>query len=629
MAPLVPQLCADLAMTMEKVSNAPSRLLAALRRSSLFHSLSDEELAALDVQTLPVALMSGEVLFRQGDPGDSLYIVISGRLVVSHRSDDHTERIVAELGHGEIVGEMGLVCNEPRSATVVASRDTHLARLTAAGLDCLSAKYAPPIYSAIVRQLAVRLRNETAGTHTRRPARICVAIAGLSRDVPVAAFTECLTDELSRTQTALRLNSGLVDGLFGIAGAAQSRPEDSSHARLADWLSGHETLYRKLVYEADAFDSNWTARCLRQADVILLVARSRDAPAQGRARADELARFGVSEKPTVLVLLQDGESSPPRGSREWTRSVNVPRHFHVRMDTRRDFARLARFLNDRSVGLTLGGGFARGIGHIGVIRAIRELDIPIDFVGGTSMGAIIAGQCAFEWDWREMLEITCRRSPEAFKRDYTLPVVSFLSGRKFSRVITSIAGDLDIEDAWLPFFCVSASLTRAEMKVHSSGNAARSVIASSRAPGLFPPVSWDDELLVDGGIVNMVPSDVMRDFVGQGTVMSVDVSPAVEYGKPDFGLSFSGWQALRRRFRPFSGSERIPGMMELMMRAMEFGRAPSARLKHRADAYLTLPLGGFRYRDFHRGAEMADISYRFAMSYFEKWLETFGRPWTQ
>jgi predicted acylesterase/phospholipase RssA len=176
---------------------------------------------------------------------------------------------------------------------------------------------------------------------------------------------------------------------------------------------------------------------------------------------------------------------------------------------------------------------------------------------------------------------------------------------------------------------VSASLTRADMKVHSSGNAARSVIASTRAPGLFPPVSWEGELLVDGGLVNMVPSDVMRDFVGQGTVMAVDVSPAIEYGNPDFGLSFSGWRALRHRFRLFSGAERIPGMMELLMRTLEFGRAPSARLKHRADAYLSLPLSGFRYRDFHRGAEMADIGYRYAMNYFEKWLESFGRPWTQ
>jgi predicted acylesterase/phospholipase RssA len=297
------------------------------------------------------------------------------------------------------------------------------------------------------------------------------------------------------------------------------------------------------------------------------------------------------------------------------------------MNARGDFGRLARFLNDKSIGLTLGGGFARGIGHIGVIRAMRELDIPIDMVGGTSMGAIIAGQCALEWDYRDMVEITCRRSLESFKRDYTLPLVSFLSGRKISNVITSIAGDIDIEDAWLPFFCVSASLTRGEMKVHSSGSAARSVIASSRAPGLFPPVSWDDELLVDGGLVNMVPSDVMRNFVGQGTVVSVDVAPSVEFGETDFGLSFSGWEALRRRLGIFSRRNKAPGMIELLLRTLEFGRAPSGRLRHSADAYLTLPLTDFRYRDFHRGAEMAEIGYLFAMNYFEKWLESFGRPW--
>jgi hypothetical protein len=92
-------------------------------------------------------------------------------------------------------------------------------------------------------------------------------------------------------------------------------------------------------------------------------------------------------------------------------------------------------------------------------------------------------------------------------------------------------------------------------------------------------------------------------------------------------LSFSGWEALRRRFGIFSRRDKAPGMIELLMRTLEFGRAPSGRLRHRADAYLTLPLASFRYRDFHRGAEMADIGYQFAMNYFEKWLESFGRPW--
>ena len=166
---------AFIAMNSESPSEEPSRLLLALRRSSLFSSLSDEVLAALEAQLTHLTLISGEVLFRQGDPSDSLYIVISGRLLVSHVADDQTERIVAELGHGEIVGEMGLVCNEPRSATVVASRDANLARLTETGLNRLTASHAQPIYSAIVRQLACRLRD---GIRTRNPLLVAWQLSG-------------------------------------------------------------------------------------------------------------------------------------------------------------------------------------------------------------------------------------------------------------------------------------------------------------------------------------------------------------------------------------------------------------------------------------------------------------------
>ena len=616
-------------MKSENSSDEPSRLLRALRSSSLFRSLSNEVLAALQAQLTHVTLISGEVLFREGDPSDSLYIVISGRLLVIHVADDQTERIVTELGHGEIVGEMGLVCDEPRSATVVACRDANLARLTETGLNRLAARYAQPLYSAMIRQLASRLRNESAGIRTRKPTPRCVAIVGLSRDVPIAPFTDSLTSELARAGVVLRLNSERVDSLFGTPGAAQSSRGDPIQARFVDWLSGQETRHSKLVYEADTFDSEWTARCLRQADLVLFVARSRENCAAASSRAADLSRAGdLSRKPRILVILQDCGGAPPKRTREYTLRIPAARHFHVRMDVRRDFARLARFLNDRSVGLALGGGFARGIGHIGVIRAMRELDIPIDMVGGTSMGAIIAGQCALEWDCQRMLEITCRRSAESLERDYTLPVVSFLTGRKISsRVLTSIGANMDIEDTWLPFFCISANLTRGEMKVHSSGNAALSVIASARAPGLFPPVTWDNELLVDGGLVNLVPSDVMREFVGQGTVVSVDVSAPVEYGKVDFGLSFTGWEGLRQRLGLFTRVKRIPGLLDLLMRTLEFGRTPAARLRYLADAYLTLPLGKFRYRDFHHGPEIGEIGYRFAIEYFEKWLSSHGRPW--
>jgi NTE family protein len=613
-------------MNSENPAVEPSRLLLALRRSNLFASLPEDVLAALEAQLTQFTLMSGELLFREGDPSDSLYIVISGRLrVVSHAANDQAQRVVAELGHGEIVGEMGLVCDEPRSASVVAIRDTNLAKLTKAGLNRLTS-CVQPIYSTIIRQLAYRLRNETAGIRIRKPTPRCLAVVGLSRDVPIGIFTDCLTNELSKMGSILRLNSERVDSLFGTRGAAQSNRGDEIQARFVDWLSGQEARYSKLLYETDAFNSEWTARCLRQADLILFVARAGEDYTEASSRAADLWRIGnTSKKPRILVIVHDNGDNPPSRTRQWTLRIPAVRHFHIRMNTERDFARLARYLSDQSVGLALGGGFARGMGHIGVIRAMRELDIPIDMVGGTSMGAIVAGQCALEWDYQKMLESTCRHSTESMARDYTLPIVSFLTGRKISRALTAFAGNIDIEDMWLPYFCVSANLTRAERKIHSSGSAALGIIASSRAPGIFPPVTWDNELLVDGGLVDVVPSDVTRDFVGQGTVISVDVSPPIEYGNVDFGLSFSGWEGLRRRL--FSKAERVPGLLELLMRTLEFGRTPAARLRHLADAYLTLPLGKFRYGDYRRGPEIAEIGYRFATEYFERWLGSNGRPW--
>src|SRR6201981_3983665 len=105
-------------MSSENPVIEPNRLLLALRRSNLFASLSAEAMAALEAQLTPVTLMSGEVLFKEGEPSDSLYIVISGRLrVVSRAPEDQSERLVADLGHGEMVGEMGLGGAEPTSAT--------------------------------------------------------------------------------------------------------------------------------------------------------------------------------------------------------------------------------------------------------------------------------------------------------------------------------------------------------------------------------------------------------------------------------------------------------------------------------------------------------------------------------
>src|SRR5260221_4148345 len=128
----------------------PSQLRLALRRSTLCASLSAEAMAALEAQLTPVTLMSGELLFKEGDPSDSLYIVISGRLrVVSRAADDQSERVVADLGHGEIVGEMGLVCDEAPPATAVGIRETNFAKLTEGRPNPPAARCPQTIHSAL------------------------------------------------------------------------------------------------------------------------------------------------------------------------------------------------------------------------------------------------------------------------------------------------------------------------------------------------------------------------------------------------------------------------------------------------------------------------------------------------
>ncbi len=605
-----------------------SQLAAVLRASSLFGGLDEEVFHCLEAELALISLTSGAVLFRQGDPGDSLYIIVSGRLVVSFSPDGQSNRIIERPGPGEIVGEMALINGEPRSATVSAARDSHLAMLTKDGLSRLSANHAQAIYAAFVRQLSSRLSSKVAGIHQERSLFTCIAVMPLSRRTPAELFCGKLAQEMGRFGLTLHLSSERLERIFPVAGAAQATPLDSGHAALANWLTEQEALHVKMLYQTDEVDSPWTARCLRQADLILLVARHDDNIRQSRAFMETLSQHSsVAEKRRILILLHDEETPEPRGTSLWTKTIPAERHFHIRLAFDGDFARLSRFLNRRSVGLALGGGFARGLGHVGVIRAMRELGIPIDMVGGTSMGAIIAGQCSVEWDAFTMLEVTSRNAAASLRGDYTLPFVSFLTGKRFSKTIISIAKDRDIEDTLIPFFCVSASLTRCEMKVHCSGNAAKSIIASGRAPGMFPPLSWDDELLVDGGLVNLVPASVMRDFLGGGTVISVDVSPRIEFEKVDFGLYFSGWRALGQMLNPFSPGGRSVGIIDVLMRMLEFGRAPYANPEDHADAHLVLPLSQYSHRDFHRGKEMAEIGYQFAKRYFEDWTKECGRPW--
>lgn len=596
-----------------------THLSSALRRSELFGMVDAEVLKDLEAELELMSLTSGEILFRRGEPGDAMYLIIAGRLRVALEGRDGGEKVLAELEPGDTLGEMAVLTGDPRSATIYAFRDTQLASLSREGFQRLLKKY-PDVLSLFFTRKMVRLMQEQiSGAPPHSSGFRTVAVIPAHDGAPLKEFCAKFTRALAALDSALHVGSEYVDFALGRPGASQAQEETAGEHRVTEWLNSLEEKFRYVVYEADAGASNWTQRCLRQADHVLIVADADSDSAPGEIETSPLLAAKSSAGSLSLILTYN-RPGPPSQTERWLAKRPGCRHHHVRLASSDDLGRIARFFTGEAVGVVLSGGFARGMAHVGVLRALSEAGVPIDLIGGTSMGAIVAGMWALGVDRERTIDILQRGGAAAF-RDFTLPFVSFTTGQKLWQSMDTIGGDKRIEDLWLPYFCVSAILNRAEVKVHTRGPLVKSVLASSRAPGIFPPIVWDDDLLVDGGIVNNLPVDVMKEFSNGGIVIAVDVSSAPESAKTaDYGLSFSGWRLALRKLNPFSKGIYPPSIIKVLMQTIDFSsESYRRRVADAADLYIRPPLEGFRFDDFERSGEMVEAAYRHAKQIVGQW----------
>lgn len=596
------------------------QLEAAAEASAFLQGMSAPLRDAFLSRLTIVPCASGGVLIAEGDAGEDLYLVVSGRFRVTARNAG--QQAIAELGQGDTIGELSLMSGDHRSATVVALRDSLVGRLSKPHFRELIQAYPLETMSAFSKLLATR-SPAVAEDRLRTPPAKTMAVLALNTGVDIAAFAGRFASALEPFGSVLTLDGEVLTGRSsGLA----------SESRLVEWLNDQENNQRHVLYQADHDASGWTRRCIGQADKLYLLVEADSHTAESAHRLAALypAQLPQAAKVLELVLLHRSGQSYPARTRAWRAAFPmVQTHHHVRLDREDDFQRLARHANERCVGLTLGGGFALGIAHVGVVRALRELKVPIDCVGGTSMGAVIAAECAMEFAYEPMLDVIVRGCADSLKGDFTFPLVAFLSGAKLGRTLGAYLEHLDVEDFWLPYFSISASLRHAAMRVHTDGDALRSVLASCRAPGMFPPLPWGDDLLVDGGLVNNVPSDVMRKLVGRGTVIAVDVSPSEDVlSEGGDGLAVSGWKRARARWgAPANAAEQLT-LFDVLGRIVRFGGVNRAQgIRGETDLYLVPPTGNFKALDFARGREIAEAAYGAALEDAGAWMLQHGRPW--
>ncbi|MES1953426.1 patatin-like phospholipase family protein [Salinisphaera hydrothermalis] len=494
---------------------------AILRANPLFRDLDRRALRTIAARAEWVEIGGGEYLFRAGDDSDALYVIVSGRIRVVRPREDGPSMHMGELGAGEMVGEISIIREQKHSADGLAMRDTQLLRISRAQFESLVSRH-PQAMLQVTRLIADRLSDmlPMASRDSVQSGRT-YAVVPAHPGVDVAGFSRALSSALAAYAPTLRIDATRVDAALGPGTADADLGAGESHRALTRWLTHLEERYRYLIYQGSAEPDAWTRRGLRQADRVLIVAYGDQRPFLSR----NLAWLGEQalRAPMEIVLLygEDDEHS----ALGWRRVANAGFHHRVARDyPPAQMGRVARLISGRANCLVLGGGGARGFAHVGLVRALHEKNIPIDAVGGTSMGALIAGMIAMGDDATTMLA----RLRETFVtgkylNDYSLSRISLITAEKFRRQLGAIFGDRLIENLELPFYCLSTNLSRSVPVVHDEGELATWVAASMAVPGIAPPTVHRGELLVDGGLLNAIPFDTMAEM-GRGHVIVSDVS---------------------------------------------------------------------------------------------------------
>lgn len=562
---------------------------------------------------------NGTLLFRQGDAAGSLFIVVNGRLRRLYRDEQGQDHVVGEVGAGEVVGELGLLSERPRATSVVAVRETILVEVTRPLFEQLWQRY-PQAMLPLTRALVRGSHDRLTVLNRRAAPPVTVALTPTSPDVDVVAFARRLAQSLEAHGRILVLDRAQCDARYGRRGAADMPPDHPAHPLLVSWLNDLEAEYEHILYVADATWTEWTRRCIRQADRVLLLANAAHDPAP--TLLEEAIEALALPVRTELVLWHGPQVERPSGTARWLAPRRVATYHHVRGDAAAHYGRLARRLTGNAVALALSGGGARGYAHLGVFRALQERGVAIDMIGGTSMGGLLAAAIAMDWPYETILALSHQFANPRALFDYTLPLVSLMASEKLTTVVRDNLGEATIEDLWRPFFAVSTNLTRAETVVHRDGPLWHAVRATISIPGLFAPVSdGHGDVLVDGGLMNNFPADVMRDLVEGGQIIGVALDHGARRESYDFEPAVSGWRVLRRRLSPFTESLHVPSLAGLLMRSAMINSTQQVNLtRQQTDLLIEPNVSGYGLLDFADYREIIELGYAAAVGPLTAWL---------
>ncbi|MFT3732923.1 MAG: cyclic nucleotide-binding and patatin-like phospholipase domain-containing protein [Hyphomicrobium sp.] len=587
----------------------------ALSSVAIFRDLPAAALRLLEDRLQPIHVRRGELVVRQGEPANALYVVLSGRFAVEIRDYSGT---VAEISRGSTIGEIAFLAGGKRTATVRAIRDGILVRLTRADFDAIS-ENSSAAWAAVTATLAERLAAETRRnfetTHSSvapraRPRPRTIAVIGATSGFVAPPFLKEFAQAASARSGTLVVSSATITDVIG-------GPCDTD-LDFTEALNELEGRFETIVFITDEELTLWSEKSIRQADEIVIVASSFDERVSATVPLGNLEAFALSVHPRASrrLVIVHAQSGFAEGTRYWLALREPAMHHHVALNSADDIGRLWRFLAGEALGFVACGGGAYCAAHIGVYRAFREAGIAFDILGGTSGGAAMAA--AFAKDLNPLaIDAGVHRmfiEGRALSH-YTLPKYGLLDHTHFDDHLKREYGGVRIEDLWKPYFAVSADLSNYEAEVHRSGHLWQAIRASAAIPGLLPPFYTEDgRMLVDGSVISNVPIESMHALKrGPNVVVSFHGAEGQKFAVDYAALPKRG-DLIWRTLNPFSGQPlpAAPSAATVLVRSLMANRGRFDRHLEPDDWLLVPPTpAGMGALDWRRHTEVMDAAYEY------------------
>ncbi len=583
--------------------------------------------------------LKGEVVWRAGDAGDDLLIVVSGELAVWGTDEEGDEQLIARVGPGECVGEMALLLGEYRSATVTCTRSVVVLALAEPDFRDLVRNDARALarMSQLLSRRVASLAHRHA-VHSPTTVGAVVAAPGVpGASLVAAALAAFVGERLGRQVLLVRVRRNGVPardvGPHSVAGRFLTERVAVVDVAMGDPLLEHHlaamldlvvssigSLVPVVIFDLQQHPAADVVSASASCDTVVEVVATPDAPRAlprggtsvlrvvnlyGEGNGDGPLRVPISGC-DPFVLRVDGALVGRPVEEQVDRLVSEPQ-----APASIVLRRLAHKVLGVSVGLAMGGGAALGIAHIGVLKALEDGGVPVDMVVGSSMGAVVSVGYAAGITPDTMEDMTRRVGTVRTTLSLLKPALDgtgLLAGSRITKILGPLLpeGVETFADFVRPCRVLATDIESGERVTFEEGSVELAIRASCAIPLIFTPVRVGDRTLVDGAVVDPVPADVARDM-GADVVIGVNVFPPLELGT---STRLSRVFHNVNRLNPIAylhGMQSAPNILDVIMNTVQLLESELGSFKSLcADVSLNVDLGGFSWVEFYRGLEIME-----------------------